>query len=117
MTLEIVRVVFRYLHFIGIGAVLGGLIVQMSGGEREVTPLVTYGAALQLLTGVVLVLVTLQTADHIKVTVKFVLLVVLFGAIMIQRKKGELTSFGYTLDLSLVFIILGVAVFWRSYAV
>lgn len=117
MTLEILRVVIRYLHFIGVAAVLGGLIVQMPGGEREVTPLVIYGATLQLLTGVILVLVALQTADYTKVTVKFALLVVLFAVFMIQRKKGELTTFGFTLDLFLTFTILGVAVFWRNYAV
>lgn len=115
MTLDIIRVIVRYLHFIGVAAVLGGLIAQISRETREVTPLVIHGAAAQLLTGIVLVLVTLHSADHIKVTVKFVMLMALFVTLLVQRRRGNLTKLGYILDLTLVFAILGVAVFWRSY--
>lgn len=113
---EIIRVIFRYLHFIGVASVAGGLIVQMTHSKKKITAITFHGALTQFITGVVLVLVTIHEADHIKVTVKFVLLLVLFVLLMIQRKRDEISKKFYAVDLSLVFVILGVAVFWRSYA-
>jgi hypothetical protein len=109
--LEITVDIFRFLHFLGLGALLGGLLVQWNRTERRVNSTVIAGAVTQMVTGIVLLLLTLDTANHLKVTVKIVLLLGIL-IIVLVRRKNPLNSLYYYGILVLTAANTGIAVFW-----
>jgi hypothetical protein len=103
--------IFRFLHFIGLAALVGGLLVQIKQPLKQVNIAVIIGAFAQLVTGMILLFLTLSTANHIKVSVKIIVLLFIFIPILIYRKKAvPATLFISMLVLSLLNI--GLAVFW-----
>ena len=115
MVADIVRAVFRYIHIIGMASVVGGLLVQIGKENRRVGSLEFHGLIGQLITGIILVGITINNVDHIKVTVKLVILILLFVLFIVQRRAGKLSKRAYMIDLLLALAITGVAVFWRVY--
>ncbi|GAA1920761.1 hypothetical protein GCM10009716_31770 [Streptomyces sodiiphilus] len=89
--MDILIGIFLALHIIGIGALLGGFLVQMKAmrtGEARIVPAILHGAGTMLVTG--LILVGLNEADgadlnHIKITVKLVVLVALTALAYLKR--------------------------------
>jgi hypothetical protein len=108
---EILVEIFRFLHFVGLAALLGGLLVQLRSEPRSVNAAMVYGAFTQLVTGIVLLLLTMADANHLKVTVKLVVLLVVVVIILVRRKK-PLTATQFYLLLALTVVDLGLAVFW-----
>lgn len=103
--------IFRFLHFLGLAALLGGLLVQMRAAPRAVNAAVLHGAIAQMVTGIALLLLTLQDADHLKVTVKLAFLVVILVVILVRR-RSTLTPPLFAAVLSLTLVNVGLAVFW-----
>lgn len=108
---ELLVDVFRFLHFIGLAALLGGLFVQITNRERAVNAAVLHGAATQLVTGIALLLLTLAEANHLKVTVKLALLLVVL-VVAIVRRRRPLSGGAFSALLSLTVVNVGLAVFW-----
>ncbi len=96
-------------------SVVGGLLVQIGKENRRVGSLEFHGLIGQLITGIILVGITINNVDHIKVTVKLVILILLFVLFIVQRRAGKLSKRAYMIDLLLALAITGVAVFWRVY--
>ena len=115
MVTDIIRVMFRYIHIIGMASVVGGLLVQIGKKNRRVGSLEFHGLIGQLITGIILVGITINNVDHIKVTVKLVILILLFVLFIVQRRSGKLPKRAYTIDLLLALAVTGIAVFWRVY--
>jgi hypothetical protein len=108
---ELIVDLFRFLHFLGLAALLGGLLVQLASSFKEVNPPIIYGALVQLVTGIVLLLLTLADANHIKVTVKLILLVVVL-VIALWRRNRPLSRPYYSALLLLTVANVAIAVFW-----
>ena len=108
---EILIDVFRFLHFLGLAALLGGLLVQMGSSMREVNAPILHGAITQLVTGVALLLLTLADANHLKVTVKLVLLIAILVIVLVRRQK-PLNAIHFGAVLGLTVVNVGLAVFW-----
>ena len=118
MAKEIIHIIFRYIHLIGFATVLGGMIVQFGAKKRVVNSAMLHGAATQLITGLALFFLTLSTVDHLKAMLKLVLLAVLLTMFIVQRRAGTesgLSGRAFWIDTAMVFVIAGIAVFWRSY--
>lgn len=109
--MEFVVDIFRFLHFIGLAALLGGLLVQIKQQERRVTALVLAGVITQFVTGIILLLLTINSANHLKVTVKIIILAAVL-IILLMRKNKPLQSGFYYSALILTIINTGIAVFW-----
>ncbi|MFP4383426.1 MAG: hypothetical protein ACLFST_03420 [Spirochaetia bacterium] len=109
--MEIAVDIFRFLHFIGLAALLGGLSVQLKRQERRVTVIVLSGVIIQFATGIILLLLTLDTADHLKVTVKIVILAAVL-IIVLMRKNKTFNAGYYHTTLAMTIINTGIAVFW-----
>jgi hypothetical protein len=102
---------FLVIHFAGLAALLGGMLCQLGEPSRQITPLILIGAGVQLVTGIVLLLLTLEDANHLKVTVKLVITAVVLGLGLLRRGKVFAPPFYLTaLVLTLTNIVL--AVFW-----
>ena len=108
---EILADIFLFLHFLGLASLLGGLLVQMGSSSRQVNAAMLYGALTQLVTGIVLLVLTLADANHLKVTVKLVILIVILVVVLLRRKKA-LTATHYYVLLGLTVLNVGIAVFW-----
>jgi hypothetical protein len=108
---EILVDIGRFLHFAGLAALLGPLLVQARVSERRVTPLMIAGALTQLVTGIALLLLTLADANHMKAGVKLLVLVVILVVVLIGRKRG-LGAPAFMSVLILTVANLGLAVFW-----
>lgn len=103
--------VFRFGHFLGLAALLGGLLVQLGTRPRRVTTPVLWGAVAQLVTGLALLLLTIADANHLKVTVKLVLLAVVFVIALVLRRR-DVGPAAYATMLALTVVDVGLAVFW-----
>ncbi|MFP4377650.1 MAG: hypothetical protein ACLFP4_11460 [Spirochaetales bacterium] len=103
--------IFLFLHFVGLAALIGGLLCQFSEPSRMVTPLIIIGASVQLITGVVLLLITIQDANHLKATIKIVLTAIILGLALLRRNKVFAPPF-YLSALGLALVNVALGVFW-----
>jgi hypothetical protein len=109
--MDIVRLIFRYIHLIGFAFVTVSIFLEYRR-KTEKSPLgALHGGLLQLITGLILMFIALADINHLKVTVKFFILIVLLVILFLKRKSGFK---GIWLHLS-VFLVMSesaVAVFW-----
>lgn len=111
--MEIVALVFRYLHFIGLAAVLSSLIGTFDAvKEKGINRIVIRGLWIQLITGIILVGLREPEVDHIKVTVKFSLLLLMIFIALRSKRKNRYTTKEHTGLRLAAFIEIAIAVFW-----
>ena len=103
--------IFRFLHFVGLASLLGGLFVQIRASEKQVSSYVLHGVYTQLITGIVLLILTMADANHVKVTVKLGILLIILIISLIRRKSGLNTPLFVSL-IGLTLLNVGLAVFW-----
>ena len=110
------------LHFLGLASLIGGFLVQIRSSPRVVNPAMLHGALTQLVTGVLLVGLRYPLhdsdpdewalPDNAKIGVKFVILLVVLGLILANRKKDQISTaiWGLIGGLSIVNVV--IAVLW-----
>lgn len=108
---ELLVTIFRFLHFIGLGLLLGALAVQWGEMSRRVGPWMIAGAVTQLVTGLALMGVLITEVNHLKVTVKLGLVVVILVVMLIRRRTVFSPPF-YLSAIGLTVVNTGLAVFW-----
>lgn len=117
--MEFLRNVLLVLHFVGLAAILGGVLAQirsMRTGGAVVTPGIMHGSWLQLVTGLGLVGVLevgdLEDVDNGKIAVKLLVMIAVIVLAFIYRKKDAVPSaiLGAIGGLTLLNTI--IAVFW-----
>ncbi|MGB7982204.1 MAG: hypothetical protein WCF36_15590 [Candidatus Nanopelagicales bacterium] len=84
------------LHFIGLAALLGGWLVQVSTSPRVVNRAMLDGAFTQLITGLALVGVAEAALDaelnHVKIGIKLLILLVITALVWVNRRKTALAT-------------------------
>lgn len=111
--------VLVFLHFIGLGALFGGLFTQLRAHPRLVNAAVLHGGLTQLLTG--LLLVGLREAEtdpvpdqfHLKIGTKLLVTVVVVALAFVHRKAPSISNGTFLTLLGLTVLNIGVAVFWQ----
>ena len=111
------------LHFLGLASLIGGFLVQMRTTPRVVNNAMFHGALTQLVTGLLLVGISYplhssdpgeyDLPDNAKIAVKFVVLLVVLGLILANRKKPSISAgiWGAIGGLAILNVI--IAVFWQ----
>ena len=110
------------LHFLGLASLIGGFLVQIKTTPRVINSAMLHGALTQLVTGVLLVGLRYplnssdplewSKPDNAKIGVKFVVLLIILGLILANRKKEQITNAVWGLIGGLSILNVIVAVFW-----
>ena len=113
--MDIVYNVFVFLHFVGFAALFGGAFTQVKGPQRIVNAAMFHGSLTQLVTGVVLR--GLQEmgsgeVNHIKLGIKFAVLVVITVLVVMNRKKAAAPNGAFWAIFALTLANAAIAVFW-----
>ncbi|MGC0422356.1 hypothetical protein [Embleya sp. AB8] len=117
--MDVLRQILVVLHIVGIAALLGGVLTQLSAlrtGEVRIVPAMTHGALTMLVTGLALVGVDRQGLDKdldtakiaTKLVVLLVILVLVWGNRAAARVSGRVLG---TIGL-LTVANIAVAVMW-----
>jgi len=114
--MEILREVLVFLHFIGLGALFGGLFVQIKADGRVVNNAVIHGVLTQLVTGILLVGVNEgldREVDNVKIGVKLLVALVIAILAFANRRKTVIPTGLFFALTGLTVLNIGIAVFWR----
>jgi hypothetical protein len=114
-----VRLIFRFVHFLGWAALIGGVLTQWNAADKRVPAAALWGARIAFLAGLILVGVKEAIAaqggvevNHAKVGAKLLLgLIPLVLLEMSNRNKG-LRDNAFWGVLGSSFVAVAVAVFW-----
>ena len=124
--MEAVSNIFLVLHFVGLAALFGGFLGQMSSKMKSVTSGMLHGALLSLIAGLVLVGVryplndqdsaAYPLYDNGKITVKLLILLVILILGYTSKKRGKASGQGDTAAWATVGLLtytnIVIAVFW-----
>lgn len=91
--MDATRYALLVAHFIGLAAILGPFLDQLTATTKRVTPTMVWGARLQLLTGLLLVGVGEMNdadIDHVKIAFKLVIALAVVGVAEVGGKKTRL---------------------------
>jgi heme A synthase len=102
------------LHFIGLAGLLGSFLVQMRP-PRSITMGYLHGSITMLVTGVLLVGLNYALDEEVnnqKITVKLAILLVIFGLVLANRKKPEISTGVWAAIGGLAITNIVLAVFW-----
>ncbi len=114
--MDFVRHLLVFLHLLGMALLIGTLMLQLKAGkEAPLNKGWLHGSALQLVTGIALMLLaplTNQDYNHVKLGVKLLVLVVIgVLAVLYVTKERAPKWLPQTLG-GLVVLNVGLAVFW-----
>lgn len=107
-----------FVHLVGLAAVLGGFLTQISAQPRRVVPMQWHGILTQLVTGLLLAGVVPQVDDvdgtpfYPKITVKLVLALVATVLIARYRKTSSVTTNVWAAIGAIELINIAIALFW-----
>lgn len=117
--MEILKNVLLVLHFIGLAAIIGGVMTQIPAfktGKARVVATIMHGAWLQLISGLALVGVIeaadLGDVDNMKIGVKLLILIVITLLAFFNRKKTKVAAWIVPTIGLLTLANIVIAVFW-----
>jgi peptidoglycan/LPS O-acetylase OafA/YrhL len=116
--MEYVRLGLLVLHLLGFAALLGGLLAQVRGPDRTITPLVRDGAGTAVVAGVALAGVIVVDADpsgawFAKVAVKLVVGLAVLVLVMANLRRERISTALWASLVVLTLLDLGVAILWH----
>ena len=112
--LEVVRLVLRFTHILGVALLFGGFAVQYFARQFRINSAMLYGAVTQVLTGLALAapLPRDEQPDPAKLAVKL-LVAVMIAAMVIVVRQRETVAKGHFLAIGgLTLVNVAVATFW-----
>lgn len=107
------------LHFVGLAALLGGVLVQVKdtiAGKGRIVAAMIHGALTQLVTGVLLVgFLQMSGGDvnNTKIAVKLGVVIVITVLVFVFRKKQPLAPWVVWLVGALTLTNIAIAVLWH----
>jgi succinate-acetate transporter protein len=113
--MEALRLSLLFLHFVGLAALLGGLLVQTRDQTKKVTPTIRYGVALVFIAG--LALVGVLSADDVdqnyaKIGAKLAVAFLIAVLALANATKPQISTALWVSLLALTFANIGIALFW-----
>lgn len=112
--MEIVKGIVLILHFLGLAAIIGGVLAQRRTTRKRIDALVLHGALTQLVTGVALVGLDQALGDPVdntKIGVKLVILLVITGLAW-RYRKGSAPPWVLDAIGLLTVVNVAIAVLW-----
>lgn len=120
---EAIRNTTLILHIVGIGALLGGFLVQikaMSGGVAKIIPAMRHGAWTMFVTGLILVGVAewrlssndALGLDHTKIAVKLTVILAILVLVLLNRKKDSVAAPIFGIIGLLTVFNISISVVW-----
>ena len=113
--MDILYMIFVFLHFIGFASLFGGAFTQVKGPKRVVNAAMFHGAILQLVTGIVLVVMgefSEYDVNHMKIGIKLLVLIVIMVLVFLNRKKENVPDGAFWGIFALTLANAAIAVFW-----
>ena len=104
-----------FVHLVGMAALLGGGLVQLTASSRRVSRAMVDGALTQVVSGLLLVGVIEgqdENLDHARIGVKFGVGLVVAALVWINRRKPESPTGLFAGIVGLTLCNVGIAVFW-----
>ncbi len=114
--MEIVHQLVVLLHLIGFAALFGGFLVQVRTRTPEINAAMLHGALTQLITGIVLVVLSELGPDpvnHVKVAVKLLVTIFVVVVVVMNRKYAAVPRGLWGLIGGLTLANAAVAVLWQ----
>ncbi|WP_040164437.1 hypothetical protein [Microbacterium gorillae] len=117
--LEVIKNVVLALHIIGVASLLGGMLTQMKAmktGTTKIVPAIFHGAWTMLATGIILVGMDYPLGhppNNIKISVKLLLLIVIFVISFMNKKKDKLASWVLPTLMVLTIANIVIATTWH----
>lgn len=115
--METLRLIVLFIHLLGMGALIGGLFVQVSSPVKTVNRAMRDGAGTAFVAGVAAVgVLEADDADvnHAKVGVKLLIGLVVLALVMANTRKERISNALFGTILGLTVLNVAVAVFWSS---
>jgi uncharacterized membrane protein HdeD (DUF308 family) len=107
--------VLLFVHLVGMAALLGGGLVQLTAASKRVSRAMVDGALTQVVSGLLLVGALEgqdENVDHAKIGVKFAVGLVVAVLVWVNRRKPEIPNGLYAGIVGLTLGNVAVAVFW-----
>lgn len=114
--MELVKGLLLVLHFIGLAAIVGGVLVQLRAQTRRIDAFVMHGAWTQLLTGLALVGMVEAIGEEVnnaKIAVKLLVLVAILGIAFAYRKRPSAPTWAWAGIGGLTVLNIAIAVLWK----
>lgn len=114
--MEIVRGLVLVLHFVGLAAIIGGVLAARRSSEPRIDAFILHGAWTQLLTGVALVGLleaSDATVNHTKIGVKLAVLVAILVVALVNKRRPQVPSWAFATIAGLTVLNVAIAVLWR----
>ncbi|WP_062520693.1 hypothetical protein [Demequina silvatica] len=113
--MSVLRTVLLVLHLVGVAALLGPALEQLTAKAKRITMLMVWGARAQIVTGLALTGVAYASdhePDHVKIAVKLLIALAIAGVAEATRKReNPVVPFWIVTGLTLVNVVVAVA--WR----
>jgi uncharacterized membrane protein len=113
---ETLRNIVFYLHLIGFALLLGGSVAQYLSGKLRINPAMLGGAAVQVVTGLILAapfgLDPGEKLNYVKLAVKLVIALMILAMTFFSRNREKVNRGHFLAIIGLVLVNAGVAVFW-----
>jgi hypothetical protein len=117
--MEFLRDLLVVLHIVGIAALLGGFLTQITTSPKRIVTAMRDGAWTMLVTGVALVGIhsadkdVLGPVDNTKITVKLLVLVAILALVLWGRRKESVPTWAWGAIGGLTLVNIVIAVFWH----
>lgn len=114
--MEVVKGLLLVLHFIGLAAIIGGVLVQLRAETRRIDAFVLHGGWTQLLTGLALVGVDEAIGDDVnnaKIAVKLLVLLGILAIAFVFRKRPSVPTWAWAGIGGLTVLNIAIAVLWK----
>jgi hypothetical protein len=113
---DTLRQIVVYLHLIGFALLLGGSVAQYLTGKLRINQAMLGGAALQVLTGLILAapwgLEPGEKLNSAKLAVKLIVALMILAMTFFPRNREQVNRGHFLAIVALVLVNAGVAVFW-----
>jgi hypothetical protein len=112
---DVLEKALLFVHLVGMAALLGGGLVQLTASSRRVSRVMVDGALTQVVSGLLLVGVLEgqdEDVDHAKIGVKFAVGLVVAVLAWTNRRKPEIPTGLFAGIVALTLGNVAVAVFW-----
>ena len=114
--MAILRNIVFLLHLIGFALLLGASVAQYLSGQLRITNAMLAGAAVQVVTGLVLVapfgLAPNEKLNHVKLAVKLVIALCILAMTFFPRNREKVNRGHFLSIVGLTLLNAGIAVFW-----